>query len=141
MDLTSGSASTGGTGAEPAGDAVLPDVVTSAAARRRVSDLLRGAGISLDSVPAADALLVTSELTANALRHGGGIHGFRTHIDGGALYLSVSDTSLDLPVSRAPAPDRPGGFGWPLIQRLADHVTIDTFPGGKTITTILRLIP
>lgn len=113
--------------------------VTAAAARSRVSLLLQQAGISLDSVTAADALLVTSELVTNAIRHGGGVTALTTHVTGDALHLSVSDTNPQPPETRTGSPQHPGGYGWPLVQRLADQVTIRAHTTGKTITTTLRL--
>ncbi|MFF3215447.1 ATP-binding protein [Streptomyces sp. NPDC002886] len=112
---------------------------SAAEAREEVGALLQHAGIALDSVTAADALLVTSELVTNAIRHGGGLTAFRTEITGEALRVDVSDTSPHTPTARAAAPEQPGGFGWPLIQRLAAHVDIHSHSRGKTITTVLRL--
>ncbi|MFD3762478.1 ATP-binding protein [Streptomyces sp. NPDC058622] len=116
-----------------------PDVTTSAAARRHVSEVLQRAGVSLDSITAADALMVTTELVTNAIRHGGGITLFRTDITGDTLHVSVGDASTRPPSSHRGDPARPGGYGWPLIQRLAEHVDITPHPGGKTIQAVLRL--
>lgn len=118
------------TGATPA---------TAAAARERVSALLRHAGISPDSVTAADALLVTSELFTNAIRHGGGVTAFHTEIADDALHLSVSDMCSRPPIARTGSSEHPGGYGWPLIQRLTEHIAIDSHAAGKTIATVLRL--
>ncbi|WP_329447807.1 hypothetical protein OG906_33675 [Streptomyces sp. NBC_01426] len=63
---------------------------SAAAARAGVCDLLRRAGISLDSVIAADAL------------------------------------------------DQPGGYGWPLIERLTERVDVRSHGGGKTVSAELR---
>ncbi|CAM5674748.1 ATP-binding protein [Streptomyces avidinii] len=128
-------------GSECREDGGRPAVTTSATARRAVSELLRKAGVGLDGVTAADALLVTSELVTNAIRHGGGLTDFRTAIEGDVLYLSVSDANPHPPAPRSTGPGHPGGYGWPLIQRLTEH--IDVIPlstGGKTITTRLRLV-
>ena len=112
---------------------------TAAAARDRVGQLLQRAGISLDSVTAADALLVTSELVTNAIRHGGGVIAFHAGITDDALHVSVADPSPRTPSVRMQGPAQPGGFGWPLIQHLAERVDISSRPDGKTITTTLRL--
>ncbi|MFF2580882.1 ATP-binding protein [Streptomyces goshikiensis] len=112
---------------------------SAAAARSRVRDLLRRAGVSLDSVIAADVLLVTSELVTNAIRHGGGLAAFHIEIADDALLLSVADANPHAPVSRTGTPDRPGGYGWPLVQRLADRVDVRSHGGGKTISAELRL--
>ncbi|MEU9028647.1 ATP-binding protein [Streptomyces sp. NPDC048383] len=117
-----------------------PAATTSATARRQVTELLRAAGSDLDGVAAVDALLVTSELVTNAIRHGGGITAFHATLTGDTLRLTVSDANPRHPVPHPTARGRPGGYGWPLIQRLTDHVDITPRPdGGKTITTLQRL--
>ncbi|MFD3805569.1 ATP-binding protein [Streptomyces sp. NPDC058619] len=123
--------------AAPPATAAAP--VTAAAARATVGELLHRAGIALDSIMAADALLVTSELVTNAIRHGGGITAFHTEIADDALHLSVSDANPRAPASRTGSLDHPGGYGWPLVQRLTERIDISSHPGGKTIGTTLRL--
>lgn len=113
--------------------------VTAAAARTRVSGLLARGGVSLDSVTAADALLVTSELVTNAIRHGGGITAMTGHLADGSLHVSVTDANPCPPVARTGSPQHPGGFGWPLIQQLSHEITISTHDAGKTISVTLRL--
>ncbi|MEU0969148.1 ATP-binding protein [Streptomyces sp. NPDC005917] len=113
-------------------------------ARRAV----RGA-VARQTVPCAaealdDALLVTSELTTNAILHGGGITGFDVDVDGCAVRVSVSDRSDAVPVAEQ-APDgrdrgRPGGRGWPIVCRLARDVEVAGLPrGGKRITAVVSL--
>ncbi|MFD6917342.1 ATP-binding protein [Streptomyces virginiae] len=113
--------------------------VTPAVARRSVAELLERAGIGLDSVIAADALMVTTELVTNALRHGGGLTVFHVAITEGALHLSVGDASSRTPVAHPRSRGRPGGYGWPLIQQLAEHIAITPLPNGKIINAVLRL--
>jgi anti-sigma regulatory factor (Ser/Thr protein kinase) len=86
-----------------------------------------------------DALLVATELTANALRHAGGTTGFDAGLQGDTLWMRVSDRSVEVPRHVPSRPSVPGGFGWPVIQRLSSHVTVDVGPGGKTITAVLEL--
>ncbi|MFG3019630.1 ATP-binding protein [Streptomyces sp. NPDC048254] len=113
-------------------------------ARRAV----RGA-VARQAVPCAaealnDALLVTSELTTNAILHGGGITGFEVDVDGCTVRVSVSDRSDAVPVVES-APDgrdrgRPGGRGWPIVCRLARDVEVAGLPcGGKRITAVVPL--
>ncbi|MFD3546811.1 ATP-binding protein [Streptomyces sp. NPDC058655] len=128
---------TPGSDRRPDGDQLA--VATSTAARRRVTELLERVGVSLDSVIAVDALMVTTELATNAIRHGGGITLFRTETTDHALHVSVGDGSTRTPTSHRGDPVKPGGHGWPLIQRLAEHIDITLHPGGKTIKAILRL--
>lgn len=118
--------------------------VTSADARTLVRGLIArrlGTGATRTAVETAanDALLVASELVANAEQHGGGLDRFHAELDGASLWLSVSDHSLRYPEARATGPATPGGFGWPLIQRLCDSVTIAQRFTGKTITARLAL--
>ncbi|MER6237973.1 ATP-binding protein [Streptomyces clavifer] len=126
-----------GSGRRLGGD--QPAITTSAAARRHVGELLERVSVSRDSVIAADALLVTTELVNNAVRHGGGITLFRTDVTSSALHVSVGDASTRTPTSHQGDPTKPGGHGWPLIQRLAEHIDITLHPGGKTIEVVLRL--
>ncbi|MFH7595734.1 ATP-binding protein [Streptomyces racemochromogenes] len=124
-----------GLGARPA----TPQPESAAAAREHVRELLLLAGVSLDSVPAADALLVTSELVTNAIRHGHGVTAFRADIADGVLSLSVADANPLPPTARTGSAEHPGGYGWPLVQCLAERVDCTTRADGKTITTAMRL--
>ncbi|MFF4899586.1 ATP-binding protein [Streptomyces sp. NPDC001068] len=103
--------------------------------------------VARQAVPCAaealdDALLVTSELTTNAILHGGGITGFDVDVDARAVRVSVSDRSDALPVADR-VPDergRPGGRGWPIVCRLARDVEVAGLPrGGKRITAVVPL--
>ncbi|MEU9237322.1 ATP-binding protein [Streptomyces subrutilus] len=112
---------------------------TAAGARHRVSELLVRVGVSLDSVIAADALIVTTELVTNAIRHGDGLTLFRTVLTGDALHLFVGDASPRSPSARPHSPGLPGGHGWPLIHRLSENITITPFRDGKIIEAVVRL--
>jgi anti-sigma regulatory factor (Ser/Thr protein kinase) len=113
-------------------------------ARRAVQRLLDGVPGGSEQAK-ADAGLVVAELTSNALRHGGGLVGFDAAVtpDGSALRLAVDDASGERPVARrtlGAEPERPGGFGWPIVERLASSVEVAPLPrGGKRITVFLAL--
>jgi anti-sigma regulatory factor (Ser/Thr protein kinase) len=79
--------------------------------------------------------LVVSELATNALRHGGGHYTLRFSASADEVHVAVSDRNPAPPRVRAPDLDGgTGGFGWHMIRRLADGVTITPGPGqGKTI--------
>ncbi|MFF3013871.1 ATP-binding protein [Streptomyces sp. NPDC057939] len=127
-------------GSEHGEDGQRPAVITSAIARRTVGELLERAGIRLDGVLAADALLVTSELVTNAIRHGGGLTHFHTAVLDDVLHLEVGDANPLPPTVRSTGRGRPGGYGWPLVQTLTDHIDVTPLPtGGKTITIRQRL--
>ncbi|GES28487.1 ATP-binding protein [Streptomyces angustmyceticus] len=112
----------------------------AAEARNFVHDLLHRTASPVDDLALVDALLVTTELVTNAQRHAGGLTGFTARIVDGYLELAVEDGSEHCPT--APAPRRPGttgGYGWPLIQRLARTVDIALTATGKTIRVTLPL--
>ncbi|MFJ9037043.1 ATP-binding protein [Streptomyces sp. NPDC102406] len=86
-----------------------------------------------------DVLLVVSELVTNAVRHAGGLAGFRLRSGPGTVEVSVRDHSRATPLTGDPDPTCPGGFGWPLVRRLAESVDIRLHTSGKTITAVLAL--
>ncbi|WP_434597971.1 ATP-binding protein [Streptomyces sp. A5-4] len=84
----------------------------------------------------ADTLvLVVSELVTNALRHGGGYYTLKLSAGPDTVSAAVSDPNPSHPRERAPDLNGgSGGFGWHMIRRLTDHLTITPSPGGgKTI--------
>ncbi|EGX57519.1 hypothetical protein SZN_22381 [Streptomyces zinciresistens K42] len=92
----------------------------------------------------SDALLVASELTTNAMLHGGGVTGFDVEVVGHDLRLSVSDRERRRPVALEPlGPDgryRCGGRGWPIVCRLSRTVQVSDLPsGGKRVTAVIAL--
>ncbi|MFR9725795.1 ATP-binding protein [Streptomyces sp. MS19] len=127
-----------------------PVPVSAAAARNHVQLLLAGRlpapGVDpRDDLTLADVLLVTSELVTNAIRHAGGVTGFSAVVSDEGLYLSVSDGSDEIPrttVTHADGNGRVsiGGYGWPLIHRLSQDVTVlQLAGGGKTIQVVVPL--
>lgn len=126
---------------------------TAMQARDRVRSLIEssgllpagaGGGAEPEEGALTDALLVTSELATNAIRHGGGITGFSASLSADGLRLAIADASGDSPVTlaRVPGTFPVGGFGWPLICRLTDSVSISPTPqGGKRIEIVMPLAP
>ncbi|MFJ4963832.1 hypothetical protein EES43_28640 [Streptomyces sp. ADI96-02] len=99
-------------------------------------------GEDLDDVVVADALLVTSELVTNAIRHAGGLTAFDAVLVDDALLVEVADASHRLPAAAGPmdtAVLRMGGLGWSMICRLARHVAVIPGPEGKRITALVPL--
>ncbi|MER5777692.1 ATP-binding protein [Streptomyces sp. NPDC002039] len=88
-----------------------------------------------------DVLLVVSELVSNAVRHAGGVTDFRVRCLPGSVAVEVSDGSTARPSLPGTPVDVPGGFGWLLVNRIADRTEIRPDHGGKTITAFLPLTP
>ncbi|MFE9122277.1 ATP-binding protein [Streptomyces sp. NPDC007172] len=84
-----------------------------------------------------DALLVASELVANALRHGGGITRFSACVHDDVLVIHVSDRSRARPRRLPRDPAVPGGFGWLMVENLARTVAVELDASGKTIKAVL----
>ncbi len=92
----------------------------------------------------SDAQLVASELTTNAILHGGGVTDFHVDVVGRDVRVCVSDRSDRLPVARPPVDRqgrrRVGGRGWPIVCRLARDVKVSDLPsGGKCISAVVPL--
>ncbi|MGW1274704.1 ATP-binding protein, partial [Streptomyces sp. NPDC002491] len=87
------------------------------------------------------------ELVTNALRHGGGLAGFEAVSVPDGIRLAVRDHSDGIPSGvRGPAPPpagrAAGGYGWPLVLRLAREIEIESEPtGGKTIRAFVPIRP
>ncbi|CAL9348996.1 ATP-binding protein [Streptomyces sp. enrichment culture] len=91
-----------------------------------------------------DLLLVVSELVTNAIRHGGGLAGFEAGPTAAGVWVAVHDRSAVVPraVYTFPTTHPGGGYGWPLVARLARDIVVDLRPGGgKTISALVPLRP
>ncbi|MER7108366.1 ATP-binding protein [Streptomyces sp. NPDC000229] len=89
---------------------------------------------------ATDAvLLVASELVTNAVRHTAGPCTLCLAAYEGGVLVEVRDTSAEPPQPRTPdITGARGGWGWALITRLADDVSVLPAPdGGKAVRTRL----
>ena len=92
-----------------------------------------------------DVCLVVSELVTNALRHGGGLAGFEAVLVPDGIRLAVRDHSDEIPSgvcgpAPPPAGRAAGGYGWPLVLRLAREIEIEREPaGGKTIRAFVPI--
>jgi anti-sigma regulatory factor (Ser/Thr protein kinase) len=114
------------------------------AVERAVSERCRTTRTRCDPDALDDAMLVVSELTTNAILHGGGVTDLRVDVLGSGVRVSVCDRSDRLPVARDNADllrrQRAGGHGWPIVCRLARDVRVAELPaGGKCITAVVPL--
>ncbi len=111
---------------------------------RAIAEHRRAGQVQCDAHALSDAVLVASELTTNAILHGGGVTDFRVDVVGPGVRVSVSDRSDALPVTAPPVDEqgrrRVGGRGWPIVCRLARDVRVLDLPtGGKRITVVVPL--
>ncbi|MFI9155872.1 ATP-binding protein [Streptomyces sp. NPDC053367] len=124
--------------------------ITSAAAARRyvrtlVEERWRGPSGPAAEESVTDLLLVVSELVTNAIRHGGGLARFEASLATEGVRLGVHDHSDAMPPaaygqSPLPRPGSGGGYGWPLIIRLAREIRVrHRREGGKAIDVLVPL--
>jgi len=84
-----------------------------------------------------DAALVVSELVTNALRHGAGTVVLRASFVDGLLNVAVTDSGDDLPHQLPIDPERIGGLGLHIVERVSGQWGVAPFPGGKTVWAVL----
>jgi anti-sigma regulatory factor (Ser/Thr protein kinase) len=84
-------------------------------AREVVTDCIEGASDQLHD----DALLLTTELVANALQHGEGLVTLRVSQEPGELLIEVSDEGRGA-IEMTPKPSSLGGWGLRVVDRVAD---------------------
>jgi anti-sigma regulatory factor (Ser/Thr protein kinase) len=90
---------------------------------------------------AEDALVLVSEMVANAVSYAPGPCCLYLVEDEGELTIAVSDTSVEVPQPRAPDLAGGGGFGWHLLRRLARRVDVYLRPPwGKTVCATMRIL-
>ncbi|MFC1408499.1 ATP-binding protein [Streptacidiphilus sp. N1-12] len=116
---------------------------TVSMARDRTRGFLGTCPLPISAQACADALLLVSELVANAVRHAPGPCALSLNLTQRALIIAVSDTAPTLPAPRAPdLRAGGGGFGWTLLRQLSQAVDVQSHPGeGKTITARLAIVP
>ncbi|MDQ0579014.1 ATP-binding protein [Streptomyces rishiriensis] len=133
----------------PARGASRTSVKTAAAARAHARAVVEArwndAGRPAREEDVIDLLLVVSELVTNALRHGGGLAGFEMTPLRDGIRIAVRDHSDTVPAVKGgpgsgPAGHRVGGYGWPLVVRLARDIGVEKRAGGgKTITMFVPI--
>ncbi|MGC0327634.1 anti-sigma regulatory factor (Ser/Thr protein kinase) [Streptomyces sp. SAI-170] len=126
-----------------------PGIASPAAARAYVRSLVREHWRGPSGRPreeaVVDLLLVVSELVTNAIRHGGGLARFEAVLVPEGVRLGVHDHSDVVPPAAygrgaLPSPGAGGGYGWPLIVRLAREIRVERRrEGGKAIGVLVPL--
>ncbi|MFF5483558.1 ATP-binding protein [Streptomyces sp. NPDC012935] len=134
------SAAVRGTKARSPNQIVLGDGPDSAArARRAARTFLHRQVPAVDERAASDVEQVVSELVTNSVRHAHGptcVLSLDAHPD--AIEVAVLDADPAPPCERTPDLNgRFGGFGWPMVCRLAKAVTVVRVPGGKAVCALM----
>ena len=113
----------------------LPVPAAIASVREFVRDTLDGWGLHAIS---DDAVLVTSELATNAVRHGGSP--FRTSITraDGVVRIGVEDGSSAWPEQQDALADDQDGRGMAIVAALSQQTGCDATPDGKVAWAALR---
>jgi anti-sigma regulatory factor (Ser/Thr protein kinase) len=110
------------------------------ALRSAVAAHAAAAGLSRPRV--YDVVTAAHELAANAVRHGAGHGRLRLWADSRALHCQVSDdgpAGQDTARPDAPAWPRAHAHGLWIIDKIADHVTLDRNPAGTTVTVTFTI--
>ncbi|WP_338703348.1 ATP-binding protein [Streptomyces sp. Q6] len=123
--------------------ATEPKGISSADARSQLRSVLAEVCCGLPLPEARrlrdDALLVASELIANALQHAGGVTRFSIRLSSEELQLRVSDSSDTRPRALDNEKGQPGCYGWAMVRRLSSRLQVTTDAWGKTVTAALAL--
>ncbi|MEV5787766.1 ATP-binding protein [Streptomyces sp. NPDC052287] len=126
-------------------DTVSVDVTTVrsaasiASARESTRDFLDRLVRPLAAETADTVVLVVSELVTNALRHAGGTCTLDLTAHPDSIEVAVHDPSPQAPRMRTPDLNGgTGGFGWPMVNRLASATAVARRPsGGKTVRAVV----
>jgi anti-sigma regulatory factor (Ser/Thr protein kinase) len=86
---------------------------------------------------ASDAELVVTELVENAIRHARTSCDVDVELSDGQLRIAVRDGSVVAPRRRCPDPDRVGGRGLLLVERLSRDWGFDELDDGKRVWAVL----
>ncbi|MFC9670577.1 ATP-binding protein [Streptomyces sp. NPDC056949] len=118
----------------------VPSQITATQARHATREFFCGLVPAPSQERVESAIVVVSELVANAFRHAGGVTGLHLVADRDVVEIAVRDPSPAFPRERPPDLDGcAGGFGWPLIRMLARTVTVrPSHNGGKVISAVIE---
>jgi len=114
----------------------FPDVPASVPrARDFIADALR----AVDGQVLNRAVLITSELATNAIRHAHSPFRVSVALSGEEVKVAVTDSSGAVPVPQQPSRTDAHGRGLMILRSLADRWGIDTEPSTTTVWFTLAL--
>ncbi|MFG2693204.1 ATP-binding protein [Kitasatospora sp. NPDC051984] len=108
-------------------------------ARAFAEVVLRGWGVR--ALAREDVVLVVSELVANARLHTAGPHEVALGLGTDQVRVEVTDGTTAMPERRPASPDRPGGHGLLVVERLSTRWGTDVRPFGKSVWAECPLRP
>ncbi|WP_055546186.1 ATP-binding protein [Streptomyces sp. NBRC 110028] len=119
--------------------ATVRSATSVAGARESTRDFLGGLVPAIAAEAADTVVLVVSELVTNALCHGGGTCALDLTAHPDSIEVAVHDSNPRAPRMRTPDLNGgTGGFGWPMVNRLARTTAVTRrTAGGKIITALL----
>ncbi|MFZ3572753.1 ATP-binding protein [Streptomyces sp. BH097] len=118
--------------------ATLRSATSVADTRESTRDFLDELVPAISAGAADTVVLVVSELVTNSLRHGGGTCTLELTAYPDSIEVTVHDPSPQAPHMRTPdLNDDTGGFGWPMVNRLARATAVNRQADGKTVSALL----
>jgi anti-sigma regulatory factor (Ser/Thr protein kinase) len=122
------------------GEVPLPSRPESAAAARRLAQVVILRQWGLGPRMAEDTVLLVSELVGNAVRHTGArVFGLRMRRRRGWIRVEVRDPSRGLPCLMPVQETDVSGRGLFLVDKLSDRWGVDLLPRGKTTWFEMRV--
>jgi len=122
------------------GEVPLPSRPESAAAARRLTQVVVLRQWGLTPKMTEDAVLLVSELVGNAVRHTGArVFGLRMRRRRGWIRIEVRDPSRGLPCLMPVQEMDVSGRGLFLVDKLSDRWGVDLLPRGKTTWFEMRV--
>ena len=108
---------------------------TPARARHLVEQVLGRCGLERGGDPelVATAVLLTSEIVTNAVRHSGGAVSVRARCDDHGLRVEVGDSGAGMPRVVEVVEDAISGRGMHLVEALATQWSTTPVDGGKIV--------
>lgn len=116
---------------------LAPTPDASAQARHFLEDFARDHDGPADSC-LEDGRLAVSELVNNVVQHAKTPLVLRLSVAGDGLEVSVTDENADIPSVQAPDPERMGGRGLMLIDRMSQCWGVLVRQSGKIVWCFLR---
>ncbi|MET7683276.1 ATP-binding protein [Streptomyces sp. NPDC005423] len=123
--------------------AVLEDGSDIAGARQTAREFLTSVqavhGLPVSTRAMGMVQLVVSELVTNARKYALGPCLLRLEVEGGAVQVSVWDSSTTLPSVRAADPERVGQHGLEIVMAVCQSFAVQREPVGKRIIATVVL--